>query len=144
MLLDERAFLGTFQRRAAAEAIHHIVEQLARASCPKAFARICSAVPGNHLPLPAGAAGDSFASSVRIARTERALPSRLRERAQAAVGLLNRRGFTDQVCVQNKTVVTDPRAGCRNNRWEPVLQRHGLTFTALPDGTLLASIRREL
>jgi uncharacterized protein (DUF362 family) len=35
--------------------------------------------------------------------------------------------------VENKTVVTNPLAGCRNNRWEPVLQRHGLTFTALPD-----------
>lgn len=35
--------------------------------------------------------------------------------------------------IENKTVVTDPRAGCRNNRWEPVLQRHGLTFTPLPE-----------
>ena len=35
--------------------------------------------------------------------------------------------------VENKTVVTDPRAGCRNNRWEPILQRYGLTFTPLPE-----------
>ena len=35
--------------------------------------------------------------------------------------------------VENKTVVTDPREGCRNNRWEPVLQRHGLTFVPLPE-----------
>jgi uncharacterized protein (DUF362 family) len=35
--------------------------------------------------------------------------------------------------VENKTVVTDPRAGCRNNRWEPVLERHGLTFIPLPE-----------
>jgi uncharacterized protein (DUF362 family) len=35
--------------------------------------------------------------------------------------------------LENKTVVTNPRAGCRNNRWEPVLRRHGLSFTALPD-----------
>jgi uncharacterized protein (DUF362 family) len=35
--------------------------------------------------------------------------------------------------IENKTVVTNPRAGCRNNRWEPVLQRHGLTFTPLTD-----------
>jgi len=35
--------------------------------------------------------------------------------------------------IENKTVVTDPRAGCRNNRWEPVLARHGLGFTALPE-----------
>src|SRR5258705_6856460 len=33
--------------------------------------------------------------------------------------------------LENKTVVTDPRKGCRNNRWEPVLKKHSLTFTAL-------------
>ena len=30
--------------------------------------------------------------------------------------------------VENKTVVTSPREGCRNNRWEPVLQRPGLSL----------------
>ena len=35
--------------------------------------------------------------------------------------------------LENKTVVTDPHEGCRNNRWESVLQRHRLTFTALPE-----------
>jgi hypothetical protein len=35
--------------------------------------------------------------------------------------------------IENKTVVTSPREGCRNNRWEPVLNRHGLTFTPLTD-----------
>ena len=35
--------------------------------------------------------------------------------------------------LENKTVVTDPRRGCRNNRWAPVLDRLGLGFTALPD-----------
>jgi uncharacterized protein (DUF362 family) len=35
--------------------------------------------------------------------------------------------------VENKTVVTDPVAGCRNNKWDPVLQRHGLPFIPLPD-----------
>ncbi len=35
--------------------------------------------------------------------------------------------------VENKTVVTNPVEGCRANRWEPVLERHGLTFTPLPD-----------
>ncbi len=35
--------------------------------------------------------------------------------------------------VENKTVVTSPREGCRNNRWEPVLQRHGLTFKPLTE-----------
>ncbi|HKE83286.1 MAG TPA: DUF362 domain-containing protein [Vicinamibacterales bacterium] len=35
--------------------------------------------------------------------------------------------------VENKTVVTNPREGCRNNRWEPVLTRHRVGFTALPE-----------
>ena len=35
--------------------------------------------------------------------------------------------------IENKTVVTSPREGCRNNRWEPVLQRHGLPFTPLTE-----------
>jgi uncharacterized protein (DUF362 family) len=35
--------------------------------------------------------------------------------------------------VENKTVVTDPVAGCRNNKWQPVLERHGLPFIPLPD-----------
>ena len=35
--------------------------------------------------------------------------------------------------LENKTVVTNPHAGCRNNRWRSVLDRHGLGFTALPE-----------
>jgi uncharacterized protein (DUF362 family) len=35
--------------------------------------------------------------------------------------------------VENKTVVTSPIAGCRNNKWRPVLERHGLPFIPLPD-----------
>ncbi len=35
--------------------------------------------------------------------------------------------------IENKTVVTNPREGCRNNRWEPVLARHQLTFTPLSE-----------
>jgi intein/homing endonuclease len=35
--------------------------------------------------------------------------------------------------VENKTVVTNPVAGCRNNKWLPVLERHGLRFTPLPE-----------
>lgn len=35
--------------------------------------------------------------------------------------------------VENKTVVTDPRQGAVNNRWVPVLERYGLTFTSLPE-----------
>src|SRR2546422_2145636 len=34
--------------------------------------------------------------------------------------------------VENKTVVTNPIAGCRNNRWQPVLERHGVPFVPLP------------
>jgi uncharacterized protein (DUF362 family) len=35
--------------------------------------------------------------------------------------------------IENRTVVTDPRKGCRNNRWEGVLDQFGLTFTPLPE-----------
>src|SRR5262245_28942554 len=35
--------------------------------------------------------------------------------------------------IENKTVVTNPREGCRNNRWELVLQRHGLSFQPLTE-----------
>ena len=35
--------------------------------------------------------------------------------------------------IENKTVVTDPWKGAANNRWLPVLKRHGLGFTALPE-----------
>ncbi len=34
--------------------------------------------------------------------------------------------------IENKTVVTDPIEGCRNNRWDPVLEHYGLEFIALP------------
>jgi uncharacterized protein (DUF362 family) len=35
--------------------------------------------------------------------------------------------------VENRTVVTDPVKGCRNNRWEGVLRRHGLPFIPLTE-----------
>jgi uncharacterized protein (DUF362 family) len=35
--------------------------------------------------------------------------------------------------VENKTVVTNPWKGAAENRWLPVLERHGLKFTALPE-----------
>jgi len=35
--------------------------------------------------------------------------------------------------VENKTVVTNPIQGARNNLWMPVLDQYGLGFTALPD-----------
>ncbi len=34
--------------------------------------------------------------------------------------------------VENKTVVTDPMKGARHNKWLPVLQRYGLSYTPLP------------
>ncbi|MFH1843406.1 MAG: DUF362 domain-containing protein [bacterium] len=44
-------------------------------------------------------------------------------------------GFTPENLfpLENKTVVTDPHKGCRNNLWRPVLDRYGLTFRALPE-----------
>ncbi|MEA2625232.1 MAG: hypothetical protein QOD06_1277 [Candidatus Binatota bacterium] len=35
--------------------------------------------------------------------------------------------------VENKTVVTNPREGCRNNLWQPILERYGLPFIPLPE-----------
>jgi uncharacterized protein (DUF362 family) len=35
--------------------------------------------------------------------------------------------------LENKTVVTNPRKGCKNNLWEPILDHYGLTFTPLPE-----------
>jgi len=35
--------------------------------------------------------------------------------------------------IENKTVVTDPLKGAHNNKWMPVLNEYGLTFTALPE-----------
>jgi uncharacterized protein (DUF362 family) len=35
--------------------------------------------------------------------------------------------------VENKTVVTNPRKGAKNNRWLPVLDKYGLPFIALPE-----------
>ncbi len=35
--------------------------------------------------------------------------------------------------VENKTVVTHPVKGARNNKWAPLFERYGLTFTPLPE-----------
>ena len=35
--------------------------------------------------------------------------------------------------VENKTVVTDPRKGVINNKWLPMLEKHGLPFISLPE-----------
>jgi uncharacterized protein (DUF362 family) len=51
------------------------------------------------------------------------------------IGKMLSDGYARQrlIPIENKTVVTNPREGCRNNRWEPVLDRHGLTFTPLTE-----------
>jgi uncharacterized protein (DUF362 family) len=35
--------------------------------------------------------------------------------------------------IENKTVVTNPRKGAVENRWLPILERHGLPFIPLPE-----------
>ncbi|MBN1164002.1 MAG: DUF362 domain-containing protein [Candidatus Krumholzibacteriota bacterium] len=35
--------------------------------------------------------------------------------------------------IENKTVVTNPHKGARNNLWMPILERNGLDFIALPE-----------
>lgn len=35
--------------------------------------------------------------------------------------------------VENKTVVTNPRKGAKNNKWQAVLDKHGIPFTPLPE-----------
>ena len=40
--------------------------------------------------------------------------------------MLRADGYTDQVCVQNNTVVTDPKKGERLNRYLPVLDKYGV------------------
>jgi uncharacterized protein (DUF362 family) len=51
------------------------------------------------------------------------------------VGKMLADGFSRNrlIPIENKTVVTNPREGCRNNRWEPVLQKHGLSFQPLTE-----------
>jgi len=44
-------------------------------------------------------------------------------------------GFTADrlIPIENKTVVTNPRQGARNNLWLPILDHYGLNFTPLPE-----------
>jgi uncharacterized protein (DUF362 family) len=51
------------------------------------------------------------------------------------IGKMIADGYSRQrlIPIENKTVVTNPREGCRNNRWESVLQKHGLTFQPLTE-----------
>jgi len=54
---------------------------------------------------------------------------------EGVVKTLREDGFAPErlIPVENKTVVTNPRQGCRNNLWEAVLQGYDLTFRALPE-----------
>lgn len=51
------------------------------------------------------------------------------------VGKLIEDGFGKEKIspVENKTVVTNPVKGARNNRWFPVLEKYGLKFIPLPE-----------
>lgn len=40
---------------------------------------------------------------------------------------------TNIIPVENKTVVTNPKKGARNNKWLPVLRRYNLDFVSLPE-----------
>jgi len=42
-------------------------------------------------------------------------------------------GYQDVVCVENQTVVTHPWKGAYNNKWLPVLKRHGVEYQPLTD-----------
>lgn len=37
------------------------------------------------------------------------------------------------IAVENKTVVTDPNKGARNNKWAPILEKSGIEYVPLPD-----------
>jgi uncharacterized protein (DUF362 family) len=54
---------------------------------------------------------------------------------EGVVKTLREDGFAPEhlIPLENKTVVTDPRKGCRNNLWEPVLTAYDLTFRSLPE-----------
>ena len=45
---------------------------------------------------------------------------------EGMIRALRAAGYTDQVCVQNDTVVTDPKKGERLNRYLPVLEKYGV------------------
>ncbi len=42
-------------------------------------------------------------------------------------------GYNDLVAMENKTVVTDPWKGLKNNLWAPVLEKYGVRFVPLTD-----------
>ncbi len=54
---------------------------------------------------------------------------------EGTIRALRAAGYTDQVCVQNDTVVTDPKKGERLNRYLPVLEKYGVPvrYNCFPD-----------
>ncbi|MBN1222218.1 MAG: DUF362 domain-containing protein [Candidatus Aminicenantes bacterium] len=54
---------------------------------------------------------------------------------EGVVRTLLRDGFSTErlIAVENKTVVTDPIKGARNNKWSDILEKHGVSFLPLPD-----------
>lgn len=54
---------------------------------------------------------------------------------EGAIGALRELGFSREriLPIENRTVVTDPRAGAKNNRWLPVLEAAGLRFQPLTE-----------
>ncbi len=54
---------------------------------------------------------------------------------EGAVRALVRSGFPGEKLfpIENKTVVTNPRKGARNNKWTSVLEKYGLNFIPLPE-----------
>jgi uncharacterized protein (DUF362 family) len=54
---------------------------------------------------------------------------------EGAVRTLIEDGYSREklIPVENKTVVTNPRKGARNNKWLPILEKYGLEFVPLPD-----------
>ena len=68
--------------------------------------------------------GEVRAERDRITAEYRALIEKEEDRKQ--FDELRADGYTDQVCVQNNTVVTDPKKGERLNRYLPVLDKYGV------------------
>ena len=52
---------------------------------------------------------------------------------EGVLGALKNGGYKDLVAVENQTVVTHPWKGAYNNRWLPVLEKHGVEFSPLTD-----------
>jgi len=52
---------------------------------------------------------------------------------EGVVKTLKDDGYRKITPVENKTVVTNPWKGVKQNKWAPVFKKYGLKFTALPD-----------